>query len=702
MPPRRSYELGRKYLKAWEKQFPWVQRDTSDPESPFCKVCAKKLVAKKDSLNSHEKSSIHQTIMKAATTNNSVIFEFSKNKLPGQPGSKKSELLKKTEIELAMAVCCHMSINAVDHIGELIKRRGSGGMFEHLKLHRTKCSRLIDHVIAPTLQDELKADMEGAFFSILVDESTDAAVQKQLCICVTYFSKSRQKIHTAYMGLFPVVTATGEALFAVIKEALNEYGLTLSSCVGYGSDGAANMVGEHNSVWSRIREESPNCTLFKCICHSLALCVQNAFDVLPSSLGFLMSEVPVWFCKSTLRREEYRELCRTEEQREMFRNMAEDDAAGDDDIDHEEAIESPAANDEQEGASASTSRSSSTASKGRSMPFTKPSTTRWLVRGRLIRNLLQNWSTLKEYFGALSTSAGMDSRGKARMICEMLSDDTNHLYLMFLSPIVDDFEKTNIFFQASKADPEGMTDELDILYTSMKSRVKDPRGNWLALSLVGFGSTFLTQAEKLRRLRSKDNRLPGFLSSLETVKMRCQSFLQTILAQLEKRLPEDKQMFRGLRGLSPNKVLSQFDQVPFADLPFKHLMSDEAVAEIQYRRIMFHPWGREEIFKNGIPAQAEDFWAKLLLLERSDEVKPYEVLARYALAALSVPVSNAIVERVFSHVTCVKNKYRNCMGLKMLDAIVRIRLHLRLNNICCKDYNVGRAMLKKFDAKIYD
>lgn len=68
------------------------------------------------------------------------------------------------------------------------------------------------------------------------------------------------------------------------------------------------MVGEHNSVWSRIKKESPNCVLNKCVCHSLALCVQKAFEVLPSNLGYLLIEIPAWFSHSTLRRKNYTKL----------------------------------------------------------------------------------------------------------------------------------------------------------------------------------------------------------------------------------------------------------------------------------------------------------------------------------------------------------------------------------------------------------
>jgi len=62
--------------------------------------------------------------------------------------------------------------------------------------------------------------------------------------------------------------------------------------------------------------------------------------------------------------------------------------------------------------------------------------------------------------------------------------------MVFLAPIVKEFESTNTLFQATKANPEDMVQELDILHKALKSRLKDSCGNDLALSLVDFGAKF--------------------------------------------------------------------------------------------------------------------------------------------------------------------------------------------------------------------
>ena len=74
-------------------------------------------------------------------------------------------------------MCCHMSLVAFDHVGELIREGGKGNIIEDLKLHRTKLSRLADHVISPAFKKELKEDINGSRYSLLCDETTDVSTQ---------------------------------------------------------------------------------------------------------------------------------------------------------------------------------------------------------------------------------------------------------------------------------------------------------------------------------------------------------------------------------------------------------------------------------------------------------------------------------------------------------------------------------------------
>ena len=60
-------------------------------------------------------------------------------------------------------------------------------------------------------------------------------------------------------------------------------------------------------------------------------------------------------------------------------------------------------------------------------------------------------------------------------------------------------------------------------------------------------------------------------------------------------------------------------------------------------------------------------------------VQMFRELAGFVLGALTLPLSNAVVERLFSILALVKSKVRNRLGLEMLDSLLRIRTHLHVS-----------------------
>ena len=208
--------------------------------------------------------------------------------------------------------------------------------------------------------------------------------------------------------------------------------------VGFGTDGVNANTGEHDSVFSRIKERAPHVILFKCVCHSLALCVQHAFQVLPDVVSFLMSQIAKWFSNSTKRREAFKALCKSEKQLDLFESLDEDEPK---------------------------EKSNMSRDHGPLMPFVKNCPTRWLARGKVIKRIVMNWGVLTEYFETVRRNGeNGDIRYKAAMIYEKLRDSSVFLYFVFLHPIMMEFDTTNRIFQADKANPEEMVMELEILH----------------------------------------------------------------------------------------------------------------------------------------------------------------------------------------------------------------------------------------------
>ena len=81
----------------------------------------------------------------------------------------------------------------------------------------------------------------------------------------------------------------GESILNVVENEVKQRGQSIKNCISF-----ANMIGCNNSVWTGIKKAFSHCMQLKCIGHSLDL------RKLPSNIGFLLSEIPQWFCNSKL------------------------------------------------------------------------------------------------------------------------------------------------------------------------------------------------------------------------------------------------------------------------------------------------------------------------------------------------------------------------------------------------------------------
>ena len=640
------YDASRKFKAEWQKKYPWVEKAKDDTDEAHCSLCRQNITPRLSNIDKHEQTVKHKRQAKFVSSNKKISL------VP----AKEDQRLKEMELQLAVGITCHSSIMAVDHLGEIMAQHGKGSKLEKLKLHRTKCSLLIKKVISPALHKDLSTDMAGQKYCVILDESTDVSCTKLLCVVIRYYSKSEKRIVTSFLCLIPVIKATGHDLFEALKSCLGEAGLDLTNCIGYASDGASVMVGEHNSVWSRIKAVSPNCILIKCICHSLALCIKHAYDKMPANIGFMLSEIPKWFSKSGVRRDAYTQLFETFEGCDVN-------------------------------------------SSSLPLPFQKFNQTRWLVRGKVIYNILVNWEILKTYFSLAEGEVEANVRYKARLIKEMLHDPINHLYFHFLSPVVSEFERVNAFFQATDIDANEMLKELSLYYNSLNGRVYDSSGVPLPADKVDYGAKFVFEAAALLRSQNNDE---NTARRVRETYSRCHSMLLEAAAQVQNRLPASKDIFHGLSLLHPSRILNQVGRVPLASLPMQHLIN-EKIQEIdnQYRSILYVDWKETNVFKDGIPDDAVSFWSSVLGYQNLLGNSTYHDLATYALACLTTPTSNAVVEIMFSYVTGVKTKSRNKMSSSMLEAIVRIRTHLYFRGKCCKDFRPSKGMLDLFTQDIY-
>jgi hypothetical protein len=617
----------------------------------FCKVCKTNLRAHKADLIKHTKSNVHKKQIKSL---NPVRHGQStlKSHVVVQVGNREKE----RDLKLAVYIAMHSAIRSIDHLSELINDINSGNnSFTDLKLHRTKCSSLLKYVIAPSLLTELTLKLKTTPYSLIVDESTDCSINKYLCLCVKYFDSDINQITTTFLGLILVEKVTAAELFTAIKNFLTNLGLSLEKLVGIGTDGANNLCGKHNSLYTLLKAENPRLILIRCICHSLDNAASAAVEEMPAVVDFLCKEIFNWFSCSSLRRIEYRRLFDALNNGKNFHN------------------------------------------------FVQISSTRWLARYNAINTILQHWDELKLHFGLIVNKEKCYS---ARVINEIINDNSNYLCLKIISPIVYELNKLNLLFQKNDVDIGAAYDDISNLIFLLASKIMKPvfLNNGIDQIIKSFDNplAFVKENEAdfgIEYVRALQNHKLENANKFN-LEFKCFNYIKRLLGELMKRLPDNLDFFKKIKVFSPSFCLSPAARYKFVDLPFLNLISNDNLfkTENEYNCLLDVNWTKlygEDVVKN-----SATFWPTVLNHKNAGDSPAFQNIAQFALIILSFPNSNAVVERVFSIMNTVKTKVRNKMKTEMLTAILRIKTHLYSRNLCCRGFSVTPLMLQKFTTSV--
>ena len=117
------------------------------------------------------------------------------------------------------------------------------------------------------------------FFSIVIDESTDVAVNKQLIMYVRYIEPAGPV--TSFATILQLEEGSALAIYVAICNQLKVWNVDLGKLVGFASDGAAVMTGVRNGVVARLCADIPHIVGVHCVAHRLALATIKATDSSP-------------------------------------------------------------------------------------------------------------------------------------------------------------------------------------------------------------------------------------------------------------------------------------------------------------------------------------------------------------------------------------------------------------------------------------
>ncbi|MEQ2272256.1 hypothetical protein XENORESO_017615 [Xenotaenia resolanae] len=143
--------MERKYNKEWEKENAvkeWIRPQLGDDSKALCLFCKCEIHAHHSDLIQHANTDKHKK---------TAPFSFLKLTNMGFTAPKQNESKQRNELKIATYVACHSLISAVDHLGE-----STGSTDSEIKLHRTKCTALINHAVGLCIFKDLMSDIGDA------------------------------------------------------------------------------------------------------------------------------------------------------------------------------------------------------------------------------------------------------------------------------------------------------------------------------------------------------------------------------------------------------------------------------------------------------------------------------------------------------------------------------------------------------------
>ena len=112
---------------------------------------------------------------------------------------------------------------------------------------------------------------------------------------------NQSQVKDCFFNIIPTSDAIYENLFETIVSSMDRDIPWRQNIIGFAADCASNMMGKHNSVATRLKQEIPNLFIWKCICHSFNLCALYAWAKLPRHVEDLARDIYSYFQHSAKR-----------------------------------------------------------------------------------------------------------------------------------------------------------------------------------------------------------------------------------------------------------------------------------------------------------------------------------------------------------------------------------------------------------------
>ena len=184
----------------------------------------------------------------------------------------------------------------------------------------TKTSAIINEAMGPHCHEYITEHCKGHPFSLGIDGSSDTDIEKMNPVTIRVFDINRSKFVTSHFYDMCVTmgcdAGKAEKIFNVVDAKFTTDGIHWDHAVSLSVDNTNSMIGKHNLLASRCRENNPEIFVSGCPCHLVHIAAGNAHDAFAEVTGINIEELQIdiyyWFEKSTKRKgalTEYMDFC---------------------------------------------------------------------------------------------------------------------------------------------------------------------------------------------------------------------------------------------------------------------------------------------------------------------------------------------------------------------------------------------------------
>lgn len=649
---RKKKSYAQKYQKKWEEDDAfkgWLQTSKKGATYAFCRVCNKDLVCGKSELLRHSEVTSHKNKSKSLLKQQTL-----KSMTKFQTNVDLSNNIKKAEIRFAAFAAEHnLSFNVMDHLSEVIRVSFfDSEIAKGYTNNRTKATAIINKVTGVHGFEKTLNLIKNNKFSLIVDESTDKSGTKSLALVARVCNA--KKVDDLFLGLLPVASATADSLYQKIRDFFVEHNIDYKkNLIGFGADGASAMMGIHNSLSVKLKNDVPNMFILKCTCHSFSLCANYACQKLPGMIEDLARDVHTYLQYSFKRQTELLEF-------QEFVNV-------------------------------------------KPHKILQPSQTRWLSLHQVVVRLLEQYNALVLYF----TDQVSENVEKAQSILYRLKDPSVKLYYHFLDFVLPFFTKLNVEMQSESTKIHTLYGKIEnVLRTLLDCFIrkeyleKTPIENieyknphfFLPIEEVYLGAYVIGSiANKTHNLN---------VVELQNFRTRCLDFLIESCAQIYKRFDAKSTSMKILKDLSiisPEQVISK-KHITIASLGmhFPNLVPANKLNDLDREWRQLRNIDMNEL--NNV--NVSEFWTNISEMKHADETFMFPTLSQFIFDIMCLPHSSATVERTFSTINLNKTKIRNKLSTETLSGILHTKNLMKNQN--CFTINIDEVLIKKVTNNMYE